>query len=85
MIRTICLKLFGSFCSFGKFGEDEAVESGWGLGSALGGRAEMESGKRIGKRTLALLADVAVELGLILASGGVRLERHHLPFRAPFP
>ena len=74
MIRTICLKLFGRFCCFGEFGEDEAVESGWGLGSALGGRAEMEGGKRIGKRTLALLADVAVELGLILASGGVRLE-----------
>ena len=34
----------------------------------------MEGGKRIGKGTLALLADVAVELGLILASGGVRLE-----------
>lgn len=39
----------------------------------------MEGGKRIGKGTLALLADVAVELGLILASGGVRLETG-LPF-----
>ena len=74
MIRTICLKLFGRFCCFGKFGEDEAVEGGWGLRGALGGGAEMESGKRIGKGTLALLADVAVELRLILASGGVRLE-----------
>ena len=54
------MKLFGRFCYFGKFGEDEAVESGWGLGSALGGRAEMEGGKRIGKGTLALLANVAV-------------------------
>ena len=74
MIRTICLKLFGRSCCFGEFGEDEAVEGGWGLGSALGGGAEMEGGQRIGKGTLALLADVAVELGLILASGGVRLE-----------
>ena len=36
MIRTICLKLFGSFCSFGKFGEDEAVEGGRGLGQEAG-------------------------------------------------
>ena len=75
MIRTICLKLFGRFCCFGKFGEDEAVEGGGWFGCALGGGAEMESGQRIGKGTLALLADVAVQLGLILASGGVRLEK----------
>ena len=46
--------------SFGKFGEDEAVEGSRGLRGAFGGRAEMESGKRIGKGTLALLADIAV-------------------------
>ena len=79
MIRIICLKLFGRFCCFGKFGEDEAVEGGRGLRGALGGRAEMEGGKRIGKGTVALLADVAVELGLILAGRGVRLEAG-LPF-----
>lgn len=39
----------------------------------------MEGGKRISKGTLALLADIAVQLGLILASGGVRLETG-LPF-----
>ena len=59
---------------FGEGGEDEAVEGGRRFGCALGGGAEMEGGKRIGKGTLALLADVAVELGLILASRSVRLE-----------
>ena len=39
----------------------------------------MEGGKRIGKGTVALLADVAVQLGLILAGRGVRLETG-LPF-----
>ena len=39
----------------------------------------MKGGKRIGKRTLALLADVAVQLGLILTGRGVRLEAG-LPF-----
>ena len=34
----------------------------------------MEGGQRIGKGTLALLADIAVELGLILAGRSVRLE-----------
>ena len=74
MIRTICLNLFGSFCSFGKFGEDEAVEGGRGLRGALGGGAEMEGGKRIGKGTLALLAEVAVQLGLVSAGGCVGFE-----------
>ena len=48
------------FLLFGEGGEDEAVEGGRGLRGALGGRAEMEGGQRIGKGTFALLADVAV-------------------------
>lgn len=57
--RRLCVLLFGE----GR--EDEAVEGGGRLGGALIGGAEMEGGKRIGKGTLLLLADVAVELGLV--------------------
>ena len=67
-----CLFLFGGF---GKRGEDEAVEGGRGLGSALGsGKRKVESGKRVGKRTLALLAEVAVQPGLVGTGGGVGLK-----------
>ena len=71
--RRLCVLLFG------EGGEDEAVEGGRGLGGAVGGWTEMEGGQRIGKGSLALLADVAVQLLLILAGGSKRFEAC-LPF-----
>ena len=66
--RRLCVLLFG------EGGQDEAVEGCGRLGGAVGGGTEMEGGKRIGKGTLALLADIAVQLGLILASGSIGFE-----------